>query len=106
MIFFIDDSKYVKGTFLVSHKKALDFNNNIFRKEQTESPCRSPWRLGRAGHGGRVAARRQYAPGPGTMVWEHQPPRCTESVTVSRRAFGELGRCPRALKEGGRKAAL
>lgn len=50
-VVFIDGSKYATGTFLVSHKKALDFNNNIFSPEQTESPCGSTGRLGWPGHG-------------------------------------------------------
>lgn len=33
----MDGSKYMKGAFLMSHKKALGFSNGIFSQEQVES---------------------------------------------------------------------
>lgn len=87
MIFFIDDSKYVRGTFLVFHKNALDFNNSIFSKGWTESPCRSRWRLGRSGRGAGVAS-------------------CDGAAGAAAEAYPRRGGRRTWEKEGGRKAAL
>lgn len=86
MIFFIDDSKYVRGTFLVFHKNALDFNNSIFSKGWTEPPCRSRWRLGRSGRGAGVASCARDGAG-GAAAAGGVPMACTHGVAV-----GGLGR--------------